>query len=157
VPKPFTPFQYERQISPEEAEYKQRLLLSSVRSKRNIKVSFMDSRVSLIEALLARGDRRVGAVLYDVWKEGGNFEAWEENFSFERWAKAMEKEKLDFGFYANRQRPYEEVMPWSHLDYMIDESFLIAENKKAHAAETTPQCRERCSGCGMMKVCPVRR
>jgi hypothetical protein len=123
------------------------VLKKAVKS-RKIKVSMHVSDVSLMEAVLARGDRRLSAVLYDVWKSGGRLDSWDEYFDPVRWYTAFEKNGLDPAFYANRTRSYEEVMPWDHLDYMVSKAFLIRENRKAHEEITTPPCREKCSGCG---------
>ncbi len=147
VPKPFTPFAFEPQVEKAEILRRQQLLKKAVNPKY-IKTSLHVSDVSLVEAVLARGDRRLGAVLYEVWKNGGNLESWEEQFQAERWYDAFAKAGLDPAFYANRVRPYEETEPWAHLNYMVSKSFLIRENRKAHAGETTPSCRQQCAGCG---------
>ena len=150
VPKPFTPFEFEPQTEKAEILRKQAVLKKAIKSKR-IKASMHVSDISQIEAVLARGDRRLCQVLYDVWKDGGYLDSWDEFFKAERWYDAFEKNELDPAFYANRTRSYEEVMPWSHIDYMISKKFLIRENQKAHAGETTPPCREYCGGCGANK------
>ncbi|MEE5992004.1 MAG: TIGR03960 family B12-binding radical SAM protein [Oscillospiraceae bacterium] len=150
VPKPFTPFEFEPQTEKAEILRKQAVLKKAIKSKR-IKASMHVSDISQIEAVLARGDRRLCQVLYDVWKDGGYLDSWDEFFKAERWYDAFEKNGLDPAFYANRTRSYEEVMPWSHIDYMVSKKFLIRENQKAHAGETTPPCREYCGGCGANK------
>ncbi|HAJ97625.1 MAG TPA: TIGR03960 family radical SAM protein, partial [Ruminococcus sp.] len=150
VPKPFTPFEFEPQTEKAEILRKQAVLKKAIKSKR-IKASMHVSDISQIEAVLARGDRRLCQVLYDVWKDGGYLDSWDEFFKAERWYSAFEKNGLDPAFYANRTRSYEEVMPWSHIDYMVSKKFLIRENQKAHAGETTPPCREYCGGCGANK------
>lgn len=147
VPKPFTPFEFEPQTEKEEILRKQDILRRAIKSKK-IKASMHISDVSQMEAALARGDRRLGAVLYDVWKDGGRLDSWDEFFRAERWYAAFGKNGLDPAFYANRTRPYDEVMPWDHIDYMVSKAFLIRENKKAHEGIPTPPCREQCSGCG---------
>lgn len=147
VPKPFTPFEFEPQAAKEEILHRQAVLKKAVKS-RKIKVSVHVSDISLMEAVLARGDRRLGRVLYDVWKSGGNLDSWDEFFNADRWYAAFEKNGLDPAFYANRTRAYTEVMPWDHLDYMVSKPFLIRENEKAHAGMPTPSCREHCGGCG---------
>lgn len=150
VPKPFTPFEFEPQTEKAEILRKQAVLKKAIKSKR-IKASMHVSDISQIEAVLARGDRRLCNVLYDVWKDGGHLDSWDEFFKAERWYDAFAKNGLDPAFYANRTRSYEEVMPWSHIDYMVSKKFLIRENQKAHAGETTPPCREYCGGCGANK------
>jgi radical SAM family uncharacterized protein len=149
IPKPFTPFEFEPQADFETIKHKQKLLMQNIKSKKNIKLTLHNSPVSLIEAILARGDRRLNNVIYDVWKNGGKFESWGEYFNFELWENAMKKENLDFGFFAYRTRDYEEVMPWQHLDYLVSKEFFIRENKLAHENQATLNCREKCSGCGL--------
>ncbi len=152
VPKPFTPFEFEPQITRAEVKRRQDILASSFKSK-HIRLSYHDYNVSILEAVLARGDRRVGEVIYRAWKKGCTFDSWEEHFKFERWLEAFAECRIDPEFYACRERSFEEVNPWSHLDYYISKKFLISENKKAHMAITTPNCREKCSGCGVKKEC----
>ncbi len=147
VPKPFTPFEFEPQAEKSEILRKQAVLKKAIKSKK-IKVSMHVSDISQMEAALARGDRRLCAVLYDAWKNGSHLDSWEEFFDASRWYEAFQKNQLDPAFYANRTRSYEEIMPWSHLDYMISRKFLIHENQKAHQAQTTAPCRETCAGCG---------
>ena len=154
VPKPFTPFQFEPQITYEEIRHRQGLLLDLTRGKRYISVSYHNYRVSLLEAVLAKGDRRVGRAIEEAWRNGAKLDGWDEYFKFDTWMEAFEKTGINVDHYAHRKAPYEEIMPWEHLDYMVDKSFFIRENKAAHSEKTTPDCRTRCSGCGM-KDCPV--
>lgn len=151
VPKPFTPFQFEGQDSMELLREKQKHLLASVKSKK-ISVSYHDADVSFIEAILAKGDRRLGDVIEQVWKKGSRLDGWYEYFDPQRWYDAMEELGIDPAFYANRRRSYDEVMPWDHLDYCVSKEFLIRENKLALESATTPQCREKCSACGANKL-----
>ena len=151
VPKPFTPFQFEGQDSMELLREKQKHLLASVKSKK-ISVSYHDADVSFIEAILAKGDRRLGDVIEQVWKKGSRLDGWYEYFDPQRWYDAMEELGIDSAFYANRRRSYDEVMPWDHLDYCVSKEFLIRENKLALESATTPQCREKCSACGANKL-----
>lgn len=147
VPKPHTPFQFEPQDTLEAFRAKQRHLLETVTSKK-IRVNYHDASTSRIEAILARGDRRLSQVVETVWREGGNLEGWDEHFSVERWNAAMEKAGLWGDFYACRRRTYDEVLPWDHLDYGLTKEFFVRENKKAWESQTTENCRRRCSGCG---------
>lgn len=147
VPKPFTPFEFEAQDSMELLREKQKHLLASVKSKK-ISVSYHDADVSFIEAVLAKGDRRLGDVIEAVWKKGSRLDGWYEYFDPQRWYDAMAELQIDPAFYANRRREYDEVMPWDHLDFCVSKNFLIRENKLARENVTTPQCREKCSGCG---------
>lgn len=152
VPKPFTPFEFEAQDTRQLILHKQELLTKSLHSK-HIKLSYHSIQVSLLEAVLARGDRRLGEVMYKAWQKGCYFDGWDEHFRFDKWLEAFEECNIDPEFYACRKREYDEVMPWSHLDYYISRNFLIRENKKAHNAETTPNCAQKCSGCGIRKEC----
>ena len=150
VPKPFTPFEFEPQITKDVLEHRQEILTNSFKSK-HIKLSYHDYNVSLLEATLARGDRRLAQVIYSAWKKGCTFDSWDEHFKFDKWLEAFAECGLDPAFYASRQRSYDELMPWSHLDYYISRNFLISENKKAHMGVTTPNCSQKCSGCGVKK------
>lgn len=152
VPKPFTPFEFEPQADENEIHRRQKLLLDSTRGKRYVNVSYHHYDVSILEAVLARGDRRLCSVIYSAWKSGCRFDSWDEHFRFDLWKKAFEDNGADMAFYACRKREYDEVMPWDHLDYMVSRAFLIRENKKAHNAETTKNCREQCAGCGVNKA-----
>lgn len=147
VPKPFTPFEFEPQAEKEEILRKQQVLKKAVRSKK-IKVSMHISDISQMEAVLARGDRRIGAVIYEAWKQGCRLDSWDEFFDSAKWYAAFAKQHLDPAFYANRTRSYEEIMPWHHIDYLISKKFLVHENQKAHLAQTTQPCRQSCAGCG---------
>lgn len=151
VPKPFTPFEFEPQATHEEIEHKQALLREAVRSHKKIKLSMHVSDISLLEAVLARGDRRLSQVLYQAWKNGCVFDSWDEFFHWDRWEAAFESAGLDPAFYANRSRAQDELFPWDHLDYLVSKSFLIREHKRAHDALTTPNCRQQCAGCGIRK------
>ncbi|MBR5682215.1 MAG: TIGR03960 family B12-binding radical SAM protein [Ruminococcus sp.] len=150
VPKPFTPFQFEPQDTREMIEHKQELLLESVKTKK-IKVSYHNPDVSQLEVILAKGDRRLCKAIYTAWKKGCKFDSWEEYFHFDKWLEAFEECGIDTSFYANRRFEYDEILPWDHLDYLVSKEFLIRENKTAHQSKTTPNCRLRCSGCGVNK------
>ena len=150
VPKPFTPFEFEAQDTREMIEHKQKLLLDSVNRKR-VKVSYHDANVSILEAVLAKGDRRLCDVIYTAWKKGCKFDSWGEYFRFEKWVEAFDECNVDMLFYANRKIPYDEILPWEHLDYYVSKEFFIRENKKAHEFTTTPHCRLKCTGCGVNK------
>ncbi|MBQ8960753.1 MAG: TIGR03960 family B12-binding radical SAM protein [Ruminococcus sp.] len=151
VPKPFTPFQFEPQDTREMIEHKQKLLMDSVTS-RKVKVSYHDPNVSMLEVILAKGDRRLCRSIYTAWKKGCKFDSWSEHFRFDLWLEAFAECGIDPAFYANRRFEYDEILPWDHLDYLVSKEFFIRENKTAHRAVTTPNCRERCSGCGVNKA-----
>ncbi len=147
VPKPHTPFQYEPQDSLEQFREKQKHLLETVRSKK-IRVNYHDAATSRVEAILARGDRRLSRVVEAVWRAGGSLEGWDEHFSPQRWEEALTEAGLSGDFYACRRRPYDEVLPWDHLDYGLTKAFLMREDQKAWESVTTENCRHSCAGCG---------
>lgn len=151
IPKPFTPFQWEPEDTMESLKAKQKHLLESIPSKK-IKVSYHETPTSLLEGVLARGDRRLSAVLYSAYKKGCKFDSWDEHFKFDDWMEAFEENNLDPYFYTQRRRDFSEVLPWDHLDYGISRKFLERENIKAHENKTTPHCRIRCAGCGANKL-----
>lgn len=149
VPKPFTPFEFEPQATEEEIKHKQEVLLDATRGNRNVNVSWSKYKISVLEAVLARGDRRISSVIYDAWKSGCKFDSWDEYYNYNAWCEAFGKNGLDMNFYACRKREYDEVFPWDCFDYYVTKQFLIRENKTAHEAVTTPNCREKCAGCGV--------
>ncbi len=151
IPKPFTPFEFCAANERDEFIRKQQLLRAAVRSKK-ITVSAHVPSMSFIEAVLARGDRRLCGVIYDVYKDGGVFDSWDEGFSFERWINAIEGNGLTPEFYANRARAFDEVNPWDILDYGVSKEFLISEYKRAQRAKTTPKCSQKCSNCGIVAM-----
>lgn len=147
VPKPFTAFQWAAQNSREELIEKQDLLKSSIKSKR-IRYNWHDNKTSYLEGVFARGDRRLSKVILRAVEKGCKFDGWGEHFRFDLWMEAFEELGIDPDFYNLRERSYGEVLPWDHIDIGVTKSFLMKENEKAKAAETTPHCREKCSGCG---------
>lgn len=148
VPKPFTPFQWHGQDTQDEIKDKQKYLVSKLRNG-NIKYNYHDSKTSLMEAVFARGDRRLGAVLMEAFKNGAKFDGWSEHFDLERWLNAMETVGLDPSFYAHRERSYDEVFPWDHIDVGVTKKFLIRENEIAKNNGITEDCRHGCNGCGV--------
>lgn len=148
VPKPFTPFQWHGQDTTESVVDKQRHLVRKLKNN-NIKYNYHDSKTSLMEAVIARGDRRIGKVIYDAFRDGAKFDGWSEHFSLDRWIEAMEKNNLSIYFYANREREYDEVFPWDHIDVGVNKKFLIKENEKAKENKISPDCRNKCNGCGI--------
>ncbi|MBR2406810.1 MAG: TIGR03960 family B12-binding radical SAM protein [Clostridia bacterium] len=147
VPKPFTPFQWEPQDSLAQLEEKQKLLRESVTTKK-ISLSWHDAKTSYLEAVLARGDRRLGTVLEEAFRRGFNLDAWSEHFDFDAWMDIFRSQGLDPDFYASRRREADEVFPWDHIDVGVSKAFLWSENQRAHEAVTTPNCRQECSHCG---------
>ena len=147
VPKPFTPFQFEPQVTIEEMRRRQRLLRDSVTTKK-VTVNWHESTVSFLEGVFARGDRRLADVIEKAVEKGCRFDGWDECFSLEKWLEAFEECGVDPSFYANRTRSLDEILPWEHLDYGITKEFLVRENNAAHSAQTTPNCKQKCSACG---------
>jgi len=151
VPKPFTPFQYEPQDTLEMIEEKQKHLIECI-SSRKIKVKYHDSTTSVLEAAFAKADRRFGKVMLNAFEKGCYFDSWGEHFYYNRWLKAFEECGIDPAFYSNRKIGYDEILPWSHLDYGVSEKFLQREHEKAISSTTTPNCRLNCSACGANKL-----
>ena len=151
VPKPFTPFQWEAQISMEEYQRRVDLLRSAITNKA-ITYNWHDPDTSYIEAVLARGDRRLGKALEEVWRRGGRMDAWSEYFSFDRWMESFRAAGVDPDFYARRERSYEEVLPWSMISVGVRPSYLWRERNQAYQSVITPDCRKQCMGCGADKL-----
>ena len=150
VPKPFTPFQWEPMDTMENLERKQEILQKKIRS-RSIKYNWHDADVSYLEAVFARGDRKLNKAMLEAHKQGVKFDSWAEFFSYEKWMEIFKACGIDPDFYATRKREYDEVLPWDHISVGVSKNFMINESKKAHDEVTTPQCREKCSGCGANK------
>ena len=151
VPKPHTAFQWEPQISREEYERRVKLLREAITTK-TVTYNWHDSATSVIEAVLARGDRRLCRVLETVWRKGATLDAWEEYFSFERWQEAFAECGVDPAFYANRRRERDEIMPWSMISSGVTEDYLWREYQRSLEGLTTPDCRTRCNGCGANRL-----
>ncbi len=148
VPKPFTPFQWEPQDSLDEIHQKQRYLVERLKRK-NISFNYHDSKTSMLEGVFARGDRKLSKVLAEALAAGCKFDGWGEHFSFTRWMEVFESCGIDPGFYANRRRDLEEILPWDHIDVGVTKAFLRRENDKAKAEQLTVDCRSNCLGCGI--------
>jgi radical SAM family uncharacterized protein len=148
VPKPHTPFQWAAQESEEKLLSRHELLRKSL-GKHGIKLSYQDTRLSLMEAVMSRGDRRLAQVIYRAWQDGAVFDGWRECFNFERWQKAFDDCQLDTNFYARREHAMDEPLPWAHIDTGISTAFLKEEHHRAMAGELTPDCRQSCNVCGL--------
>ncbi len=149
VPKPHTPFQWAAQEKEGNLARRHEMLRHAL-AKRGVKVSYQDTRVSLLEAVLSRGDRRVGKVIHRAWKMGAVFDGWSECFSFDIWQKALAEEGIDPAFYSTRERPLDEPLPWGHIDSGVSDEFLKREFWRAVSAELTPDCRaDGCNACGL--------
>lgn len=151
VPKPFTPFQWEPQDTMETIAAKQKHLLDTITTKK-ISCKYHEMHTSVLEAILARGDRRLGEVIFIAWKKGCKLDGWEEHFHYDLWMEAIAECGLTPEFYANRKRGFDEILPWDHLDYGISKAFLKRECEKAYAATVAKNCREQCAGCGANKL-----
>ena len=147
VPKPFTAFQWEPQISREEYERRVTLLREAITAKA-VTYNWHDGDTSFLEAVLARGDRRLGRVLERVHQKGGRLDAWSDYFSLDRWMEAFAECGIDPAFYANRERAREEILPWSTISCYVSDDYLWRQRELAYQSVTTPDCRTRCSGCG---------
>lgn len=152
VPKAHTPFQWEPQVTGEEIARKQQVLREAT-SRKGIRLSWHDAETSFLEGVVARGDRRLAPVLVKAWENGSRLDAWSELFNAQRWYDAFEACEYDAQTEATRTRSYDEVLPWDHLDFGVEKSFLKRERTRAENARTTPDCTfQGCTGCG---VCPA--
>lgn len=147
VPKPFTPFQWEQQDTPENYTRKQRMLKELLRSK-NVEYNWHADDLSVLEAVLARGDRRLGAVLEQAVNNGARLDGWDEYFRYDIWQNAFDACGIDPAFYTVRGFGEDEVLPWDTVDVGIGKEFFRRERHKAYRAETTADCRQSCAGCG---------
>ncbi len=151
IPKPHSPFQWEAQVSVEEYLRRVNLLRSSITAK-NVTYNWHDAETSLIEAVLSRGDRRVADAIEQVWRRGGRLDAWSDYFSVARWMQAFADTGIDPDFYALRERPSDEVLPWDMIDVGVRKAHLIKEREKCYRSELSPDCRHQCSACGAAKL-----
>ena len=146
IPKPFTAFQWCKQDTREEIVEKQNHLKSSIKSKR-IRYSWHDNRTSYLEGVFARGDRRLIDVIITAVKNGCRFDGWNDHFKYDKWMQSFEECGINPDFYL-RERKLDETLPWDHIDVGVTKKFLLREFEKSQKAETTPNCREKCAGCG---------
>ena len=154
IPKPHTPFQWVGQETEETLAPKQSLLRQRL---RKLHLSWNDPQTSSLEAVLARGDRRLGRALQRAWELGARFDAWREQLRLDAWAQAMAETGLDSAFYAHRQRPLDEVLPWDHIDVGVSKRFLLREWERAQKGELSGDCRtSQCLGCGPLRAVCVR-
>ena len=147
VPKPHTPFQWEKQISPQEYLRRCKLLKSHFYSK-SIKYDYHSPDLSRLEAVFARGDRRLGKVIETAVKSGARLDGWDEYFNYAKWYDAFRKCGIEEDFYTTRGYAEDEILPWDTIDVGITKRFLQLERKRAYEARITPDCREGCAGCG---------
>ena len=150
VPKPYTAFQWFAQDDLENIRRKQFLLKDEIKTIKNVTLNYHDSKTGIIEAVFARGDRKVGKALLAAWRKGARFDGWSDCFDYDRWLEAFAEAGIDKNFYAARQRGENEVFPWEHISPGVSRKFLWNEWQKAYAQQLTHDCRRStCTGCGV--------
>lgn len=147
VPKPQTPFQWDAQNSLAMLQGKQDYMRKIMKTK-NVTYNWHDAKTSVMEGVIARGDRRQGKAIYLAWKRGCKFDGWEQHFDFDKWIEAFNDCGLDPDFYASRQRPLDEVFPWDHIGCGTSKQHLKREWERSRNADITPDCMKKCAGCG---------
>jgi radical SAM family uncharacterized protein len=152
VPKPHTPFQWEPQDDMEELYRKQRLLKDALRFIKGVTYNWHETKLSMLEAVFSRGDRRLSKVLEEAYHLGCRFDSWMEVFDYDKWTQAFEATGILKEFYANRERGEHEIFPWDMIDTGVSRSYLWNERRSSREGVTTPDCRERCLGCGLRKA-----
>lgn len=149
IPKPHTPFQWVPTDNQQQIETKFEILKAGLRRK-GVKLSWQEPKMSLIEAVLSRGDRRLGKVIYRAWQLGAVFDGWSEHFNHKIWLRAFQEAGIEPEFYTQRKRSLDESLPWGHIDTGINPDFLKREYKRALGTKLTPDCRfESCNACGL--------
>ena len=159
VPKPHTPFQWAAQLPEPELTARHEILQQGL-NRKGVRLSWHDPKTSLLEATMSRGDRRLGKVIHRAWELGCKFDAWTEHFSYDSWLRAFADAGLEPGFYAHRERPPDEVLPWSHIDTGVTDAFLKHELERARQGLDTPDCRTHaCNDCGLeeLEYCANKR
>jgi radical SAM family uncharacterized protein len=151
VPKPHTPFQWEPQNSLEELCNKQQFLAEKI-TDRKIRYTWHEAKVSRLEAVFSKGNRRLSRAILCAQQKGMRFDAWDEHFDYEKWMQVFDECGIDPDFYANRRMGYDEILPWDVIDIGVSKKFMMSESKKAYESATTPNCKEKCSGCGANKL-----
>ena len=151
VPKPFTPFQWAAQITPEEYLRRVHLLQANLHAKC-VDYRYHESDLSRLEAVMARGDRRVGRALLEAHNLGCRLDGWDEYFDYEKWLEAFRRAGLDPDFYTTRGYGVDEILPWQTIDVGVTTNFLLREREKALRSESTPDCRTHCNGCGARRL-----
>ncbi len=147
IPKPFTPYQWFKQNSLEEFKEKQEYLKKKITNKK-VKFNYHDAETSILEGVFARGDRRLSDVLIEAHRLGCKFDGWIQFFDYDKWMEAFENVGIDPAFY-RRERDFDEILPWDHIKVGVTKKFLLHEYKKSLRAETTKDCRNGCTGCGI--------
>ena len=151
VPKPFTPFQWAKMEDKDEYLRRAKIVNDTMKAQLNhksLRYNWHEADVTVLEGILARGDRRIAQALMHVYEHGGIYDAWSEFFNYDRWMNAFEACGIDMAFYNNRVRPDDEMFPWDFIDVGVTKEFMLREWKTALGETVTPNCRMRCSGCG---------
>lgn len=151
IPKPFTPFQWAAMCTKDEFQRRAYIVndrMKEMLNKKSLKYNYHDADVSIIEGLLARGDRKLSKVIKKVYEAGGIYDAWGEYFSYERWLNALDECGIDLDFYTTRERLLDEVFPWDFIDTGVTKEFLKREWKNAMEGKVSPNCKVKCQGCG---------
>jgi hypothetical protein len=157
VPKPHTAFQWAAQESEATITERQEVLKNGL-NKKGVQLSWHDPGTSLLEAVLARGDRRLGKAIHRAWELGCKFDGWSEHFKLDSWLRAFSEVGIEPSFYAYRERSIDEVLPWSHIDSGISPDFLKLENRRAGEGKVTPDCRvDACNACGLEETAVCRQ
>ncbi len=154
IPKPFTPFQWAKMYTNEEYISKAAVVkrgFGEQLNRKSLRYQWHDAEVTVLEGVLARGDRRLGAVIEGAYRKGCIYDAWNEMFDYDKWMEAFQEEGLEISFYNQRERSLDEIFPWDFIDIGVTKEFLKREWERAMRGEATPNCRERCSGCGAAK------
>lgn len=164
VPKPFTPFQWAAQCTKDEfieKAYLTRAAIHEQLNQKSIKYNWHEADASVMEGVLARGDRRLGQVIRRVYEKGGFYDAWGEYYDHSRWLETMEECGLSVDFYTHRERPFDEILPWDFIDCGVTKEFLWREWEKAKKEEPSENCRLKCQGCGAARfgcgICTLPR
>jgi len=156
IPKPGTPFQWEKQIDQEEMRRKQFFLKDEIRKVKGASFHYHDRETSELEAIFARGDRALAPLILLAYRKGALFDSWTEHFRYDIWQEAMEELKIDKEKYLGEQ-PLDKPLPWEFIDIGVSRSFLLKEREKAYKAACTPGCDKGCQGCGATKLAPCER
>jgi len=156
IPKPHTPYQWLPMADREAVARRQAILRNGLRA-RAFHIGWSDYDTTLLEAALARGDRRLGKVITQAWENGARFDAWREHFRPDVWRDAFASLGLNQAFYASRERPYDETLPWDHLNVGVTKEFLWEEYKLSLSGRVSPDCREECLHCGILSAFTQQR
>jgi radical SAM superfamily enzyme YgiQ (UPF0313 family) len=156
VPKPHTPFQWVPLATEDEIRAQQETLKENLRGP-GLKLNWNNYQETLLETILSRGDRRLGAAIHRAWQLGARFDGWSDQFKIEAWRQAFRDTEIEVGFYAWRERSAEEVFPWDHIDAGVSKRYLARDYQASMRGETHLDCREQCYACGILTAFPQER